>query len=214
MAMVMKTQYLKAEEMEIYYNQNFMSNRKRVPFTLPNILSFYRLFSFPFVLCFILAGEQTVFIVLMFINFLTDIFDGYLARKLKCETKLGARLDSLADEGMYILGLLGIWILKKNELQPYKTGLSAFAALYLVSLLVSLFKFKALPSLHLYLSKIEGYLLALFFITLFLFGFSPFLFYVTLIVGIASFAEQIIILVSASELRPDYKGLYWMLKNK
>ena len=188
--------------------------RQKEFLTFPNILSLYRLLSFPFVLYFILIRAQIFFIVLMVINLLTDILDGYFARRFHCETNLGAKLDSLADEGMYILGLTGIWILKKAELEPYKIGLLIFASAYLLTLLVSLIKYKKLPGLHLYSSKIGGYLHGIFLLVLFIFELSPFLLFAAMIIGIGSFLEQIIIMLITAEMKPDYKGLFWILKNR
>lgn len=188
--------------------------RQKKFLNLPNLLSLYRLLSFPVVLYFILIKAQTVFIVLMIINLLTDILDGYFARKFHRETDLGAKLDSLADEGMYILGLTGIWILKKTELEPYKTGVMIFASTYLLTLIVSLVKYRRLPGLHLYLSKTGGYLQGIFLTVLFLFGFSPFLLIAAMILGIVAFLEQIIVMLITSEMKADYKGLYWVLKNR
>ncbi len=187
-------------------------NRKEL-WNLPNMLSLYRLLSFPVVFYFILVKSQTVFIVLLGINLFTDFLDGYIARKFNLETQIGARLDSLADEGTYILGLTGIYIFKRIELEPYHAGLWIFAGIYLLSLVVSLLKFKMLPSLHLFSSKIGGYMQGFFFFVLFFYGLWPLLFYITVLWGIASFLEQIIIMLIIPELRPDLKGLFWILKS-
>lgn len=195
-------------------DMSIWSIRQKEFLNLPNLLSLYRIFSFPVVLYFILITAQTVFIVLMMINLLTDILDGYFARRFNCETNLGAKLDSLADEGMYILGLTGIWILKNTELEPYKTGLIIFASAYLLTLIVSLVKYRRLPGLHLYLSKTGGYLQGIFLTVLFLFGLSPFLLIAAMITGIVSFLEQIIVMLITSQMKADYKGLYWVLKNR
>jgi len=182
-------------------------------FTLPNILSLYRLLSFPFILYFVLEMSRAVFLVLFIISLLTDVLDGFIARKFNRVTRFGARLDSLADEGMYILGLTAIWVFKLSELEPYKAAFLIFACFYFLSIIVSLLKFKLLPALHLYSSKIGGYIQGLFFLVLFAFGFSPFLFYVAIIQGIVSFLEQIIVMLIISEPKTDLKGLYWVLKN-
>ena len=155
--------------------------------TAPNILSLYRLFSFPVVLYFIVTKNQPVFVSLLIFNLITDILDGYIARKYHMETEFGARLDSLADEGTYILGLTGIYIFKKAELDPYSFGLMLFAGSYGLSLIIGLVKFKMLPCLHLFSSKTGAYMQGFFFFMLFVFGFYHLLFYITLIWGIALF---------------------------
>ena len=58
---------------------------------IPNILSLYRLLSFPFVLFIAIKGYQNLFIILLVINLITDILDGLIARVFKMETKIFTR---------------------------------------------------------------------------------------------------------------------------
>ncbi len=73
---------------------------------LPNFLTILRVVSVPFFIYFLLEGSQ-LFRFLAFVLFglasITDLIDGYLARKWKQETELGKFLDPLADK-MLVLG--------------------------------------------------------------------------------------------------------------
>ena len=149
-----------------------MFNKKT--FTIPNILSFYRLISFPVLLYFVVNKIEKVFVVLLIINLVTDILDGFIARKFNMQTELGARLDSIADIGTYILAITGIFIFKIDDFSPYLTSFLVFIALLVFSNLLSLLKFKRFPSLHLYSWKIGGYIQGLFFFVLFAFGFNTY----------------------------------------
>lgn len=91
---------------------------KRKLLTIPNILSFYRIFSFPLFLYFAIGHEERVFVVLLIINLITDILDGFIARKFNMQTEFGARLDSIADVGTYILAVIGIFIFKAEDFAP------------------------------------------------------------------------------------------------
>ena len=62
---------------------------------LPNIITAFRLLGAIALLFFEL--EDTAFWVIYFACGLSDMLDGYFARKLHCESKTGALLDSLAD---------------------------------------------------------------------------------------------------------------------
>ncbi len=62
---------------------------------LPNVISVLRFLGAVCVLFF--GVESCVFWVIYFVCGLSDMVDGYLARKLGCESKTGAMLDSLAD---------------------------------------------------------------------------------------------------------------------
>jgi len=183
-------------------------------YTIPNILSFYRLISFPVVLYFILANKETIFVILLIINLITDFFDGLIARRFNMQTDFGAKLDSLADDATYFLAFIGLFVFKFNEFIPYKISALSFLASYIITILISLIKFKVMPGLHLYSSKLGAVLQGSFFFVLFIFGFFPIFYYVMILLGIASFVEQIIILIIVKEMKPSYKGLYWMLKNR
>ena len=63
--------------------------------SLPNAISALRFFG---AVCLLFFGvESCAFWVIYFVCGLSDMADGYLARKLGCESKTGALLDSLAD---------------------------------------------------------------------------------------------------------------------
>ena len=62
---------------------------------LPNAISALRFLGAVFLLFF--RVESCAFWAIYFVCGLSDMADGYLARKLGCESKVGALLDSLAD---------------------------------------------------------------------------------------------------------------------
>ena len=70
-------------------------------FTVPNLLSLSRIVFAPFVfLLFSIPGIEGKIVLLVFLAllFVTDFFDGMLARKLKMTSDLGRILDPLADK--------------------------------------------------------------------------------------------------------------------
>ena len=62
--------------------------------SLPNAISALRFLG---AFCLLFFEVNSVFWIFYFICGLSDMADGYLARKLGCESKTGAILDSLAD---------------------------------------------------------------------------------------------------------------------
>lgn len=78
------------------------SNLKKEIFTVPNILVYIRILLIPvFVLIYLNADSDgayyTAFAV-MVVAFLTDFFDGRIARRFNCVTDLGKTIDPIADK--------------------------------------------------------------------------------------------------------------------
>ncbi len=68
------------------------------PWTLPNFLTFARLAALPFLVMAILDGRAWAALVIFLVAAVTDIVDGYLARRFSMGSPLGAWLDPIADK--------------------------------------------------------------------------------------------------------------------
>lgn len=183
-------------------------------YTVPNIISFYRLIAFPFVLWLAVTGKEQLFAIFLIVNLVTDVLDGMIARTFHCETALGAKLDSVADIGTYILAVAGVFIFKYADIEPRIIQFAVYISLFFVTDIVSLLKFRKISSMHLYSWKIWAYLQGGFFILLFSIGFSEIFFNLIMIWGILAFIEHITIQMILTEMRSNVKGLYWVLKEK
>ena len=190
-----------------------MPSKLQIPLNIPNILSLYRLLSFPVVLYLALNGHERLFVVLLCINLVTDILDGLIARVFHMTTEIGAKIDSLADTGTYILAFLGIWLFKWNDFAPHAWSFLSFFGLFVGSHVLALIKFGRFPSLHLYSWKIGGYIQGFFFFVLFVFGFNTTFYYVMVTWGILAFTEHIVIQLLLTNLKSNAKGLYWVLRD-
>jgi cardiolipin synthase len=186
----------------------------RIPLTIPNILSLYRLFMFPVILLMILLRQEVTFAVLLVISLNTDVWDGFIARRFNQQTAIGARIDSLADIGMYITALTGITLFKIGEIGPDAWLFYVFVASYIVTHLSPLIKFRKIQTFHLYSIKLGGYLQGIFFILLFFTGYPPIYFYVMVNISLLAFIESLTIQMIIPEMRSDVKGLYWILKER
>ena len=187
---------------------------KKEIYTIPNALSFYRVLIFPVIFWFILSGKETLFAIFLVINLVTDFLDGLLARVLKQQTALGARLDSFADNLTYVLAFTGLFVFKAEDFMPHLVSFIVFIAFLAGSILMSLIKFKTTPSFHLYSNKASGYIQAAFFIILFTVGFIPAFYYFMISWGILAAIEHMIIQMLIPHMRSNVKGLYWILKEK
>jgi cardiolipin synthase len=86
--------------------------------TVPNLLSLLRLALVPVFLVLILNGRNFEAIIVLAVASITDYLDGYFARKLNQETRLGQLLDPAADRlyifatliGLAIVGYIPLWL--------------------------------------------------------------------------------------------------------
>lgn len=179
---------------------------------IPNIISFYRLIMFPVVLVLALLGIEKWFVILFCINLVTDILDGFIARRFNLVTKFGAALDNLADMGTYILALFGVFLFKWEDFEPHAWLLYLFLAIFVISYIVAFARFGKIPGLHLYGPVIAGYLQGLFFFVLFVWGFSLWFYYIALGWGVLAYIDKILVLLKTDDIRPGLKGIYWVMK--
>ena len=150
---------------------------EKIPLNIPNLLSLYRLLSFPFVLFMAVNGFEYWFVVLICINLVTDILDGLIARVFTLKTEIGARLDSVADLGTFILAFIGILVFKLEDFAPHLISFLVFFSLLLFCYGLSFIRFKRFPSMHLYSWKIGGYIQGIFIFVLFIWGFNVAFYY-------------------------------------
>lgn len=181
---------------------------------IPNLITVYRLLAFPLILCFAITGKESLFAIFLVINLVTDAIDGFIARRFKMETEIGAKLDSFADNLTYVLVFVGIYVFKLEEFLPYKISLLIYIGMLLFTVIFSLIKFGKFPSLHMYITKIGGYLQGAFFICLFTVGFITPFYYFVICWGILGAIESIAIQLTIPEMRSNVKGLYWVLKER
>jgi len=183
-------------------------------FTIPNIISLYRLLSVPILFYIAYLGKEKLFFYWFLFNAFTDALDGFIARTFHMQTKWGAKLDSLADFFMYLLAMYALIQLKGDELEPVKYSFYLLIFFYLFTDIFALIKFKEISSLHLYLSKFNGIIQSLFFIMLFTIGFNRYFYWIMFIFASLAFIENMYFLLKLKEIRSDLKGIYWVKKNK
>lgn len=75
---------------------------KKKIFSIPNVLSFFRLILIPFIVWQFLVGQEIITILLIVLSALTDVVDGFVARRFNMITPLGKALDPIADKATLI----------------------------------------------------------------------------------------------------------------
>lgn len=88
---------------------NAENKYKKKIFTIPNLISFFRLLLIPFILwAYIEKDDSILTLVLLFISALSDEIDGIVARKFNMISDLGKAIDPIADKLTQIAMLFGL----------------------------------------------------------------------------------------------------------
>lgn len=191
-----------------------MISQTHFRWTIPNILSIFRIVCAPVMVVLALLGMENAFVVLFVLAQISDILDGQLARALKQESEVGVLLDSYGDLGSYIASFAGLIMFHPEVFHlPYAPLIGTFAALYIFNLILSRIRWgRWVAGLHLYSSKVTGYLQGGFLVVLFAWQMIPVFFYVMIAAGILSMIECIAINIASRTPVLNAKGLYQAIK--
>lgn len=181
---------------------------------VPNLISLYRLLVSPVILYLALTGQEKWFAILLVISLISDILDGNIARIWNLQTNFGAALDNLADVCTFALALLGIFLFKWEAIEPHAWLLYLFLGVFVLSYFVGFYRFKKIPGLHLFSAVAAGYLQGFFFFVLFVWGFYPWLYYLSVGWGVLAYIEKILVLLVLDDIRIGVRGLYWLRKGE
>jgi len=128
---------------------------------------------------------------------LTDVLDGFLARRMKRTTPRGSQLDSLADMTLFASMVSWLVLLRPDFFSEHGHVLMAWAALGLTTLVVGWIRFHRFADLHLWSAKAAGFIGYCF--VLYMLAFdgpaTPF-FWVVITVGFISASESLLVLLT------------------
>ena len=129
-------------------------------YSIPNLLSLLRLALVPVLIIAVCLKETNLFLLLLAISLLSDMLDGYFARKLQQVTEFGARLDSWADMATYAMMIIGIFYIWPVIFVEQLYFLIAATLSYVLPVIIALARFRSFPSYHTWGAKIAAVLIA------------------------------------------------------
>lgn len=180
-----------------------------------NGITVYRLIAAPVLVLLIFNRQPDLFKWLLGFSFFTDLIDGWLARRYKVNSALGAKLDSIADDLTVVAGITGVIVLKPEFFKQQMVLVILLGALFMLQIILALIRYGKISSFHTYTAKIAALLQGSFLI---LFFFLPepvySLFYITAFVTAIDLVEEIILVILLPEWKTNVKGLYWVIKRK
>lgn len=179
-------------------------------FTLPNILSISRIILSP--LIFFIKDNKCVLFSFLLIIGLTDILDGYFARKYKKETKFGAKIDGIADIVFFNLLVLYSIIFEIDIIIRLKYFILIIILLKLFIFILGIIKYKKSGFLHTIGNKISGVIIFIG-ICFFILTRNSLLLNIGVIISIISSLEELIIIIIGREYNENIKGI-WEINKK
>lgn len=131
---------------------------------LPNLITSVRLFSALLLLALTVGAREVAagfFLVLFVSAGISDMLDGYLARRFNWCTEFGARLDSISDLSLYIAGATFLLSYFGRQLSPVWYLIELGALLQVFHLVFSYFRLGEFPAYHTNFSRVCAYLIFL-----------------------------------------------------
>lgn len=180
-------------------------------FRIPHYLILFRLLAAPVIifLAFFLKEESRIpIVILMYLGLLSDIFDGIIARKQNISTEKLRRVDSQVDLLFWIAIAIATWIIFPGLIQSNKAGLLIVLAMEGLCYLVSLLKFGKETCTHAFLSKMWGITLVVAFTCLIGFNYAGIPFKASIILGVISQIDVILILFILPKWAHDIPSFY------
>lgn len=123
---------------------------------LPNALSLFRIAMVPLLGACAWLGEATLFLAGLAASLLSDVVDGFVARRSGAVSALGARLDSLGDLATYASLPLFAWWLWPEILREQKTPIAVAAFAYVTPIAAGWLRFQRLTSYHTWAAKLTA----------------------------------------------------------
>lgn len=130
--------------------------RKQLLHQIPNALSALRILC-TLGLIFVEPMKQGFFLLYTVCG-LTDVLDGFLARRMRCTSDLGAVLDSIADLSFYAMMILRLFPILWRLLDTWVWILGIGTVLIRVTAYgIAAWKYHRFAALHTYMNKVTGF---------------------------------------------------------
>jgi len=121
--------------------------------SIPNVLTAFRILCVPILLFLSWQGFENAFMALLAAAFLSDVFDGLVARLTHQTSQFGAKLDSWADISLFVTITLSAWWLWPDIVHNEIAYVLIIIVCYLLPAIVGYLKFHAFTSYHTWIVK-------------------------------------------------------------
>lgn len=123
---------------------------------LPNFITSLRILG-TFFLIFTPYEDYTTFITIYTLTGISDILDGFIARKMHTTSEFGSKLDSVSDIFFYAVMLYKLLPVLLKKMKPFIWySVAIVFALRIAAYIVAAVKYHRFASLHTYMNKVTG----------------------------------------------------------
>jgi len=126
---------------------------------------------------------------ILVLAFLSDVFDGIIARRLGVATEGLRSADSIVDTFFYICAVIALWLYAPGVILANTTGILVLVILEIARQVLERIKYGRMAAYHFWSAKAWGVMLAFGFTEAFLTGEPGPLFQIAIIVGIVADIE-------------------------
>lgn len=152
---------------------------------------------------------------LLVIGFLSDVFDGVVARRTGTATPILRRLDSVVDTVFYLAIAAAAWLLHRGEIRPLLPLILLVIGTEVGTNALCILRFRREASYHAWSARCFGAALFAALLALFAFG-TPVLILPAIVVGLLSHAENAAITLVLPEWHYDVRSLLaaWKIRQR
>ena len=183
-------------------------------FNIADWFSFYRILSAPFLLVLLFFDVRMLFTSLLFVSYLTDAIDGYLARKYKITSARGSQLDSMGDQITLCVGLIGLFYFETDFIKTNLIVILIAFVPYILQMVIAYYKYGKATAFHTYLAKTSALVQSAFILWALFFDPLNALFYVMVVIGILETLEEITLIFMYDKWVSDVKSIFTALGDK
>lgn len=155
---------------------------------------------------------STGFFLIYALTGLTDVLDGWIARKTKTAGDFGARLDSIADLLFYTVILIRLLPFLFAQLpKEIWYAVAVILCIRISAYITAAVKYRRFASVHTYLNKFTGF--AVFLIPFLLVtNYAVTFCWIVSVIAAASSLEELIMHIRSKDYCPDVKTIFYKQK--
>lgn len=152
-------------------------------------------------------NNKIILVILFLYCGLSDILDGFLARKYNVNSDNGAKMDSIADLVFFCVVMLILLLLIPIEvLSKFIPFIVIAFILKVIAIIMAWYKYREFVILHTLLNKLTGILIFIATLSFFIFN-NLNVYYVVIFSSVAASIEEIVIHLREKALNRDIKSI-------